>query len=213
MSSAITCDTLRLTRGELDMVRRMVRRCGVFDETDDVAQAVVAAFARYSRPCMVPPGHAPAEARRFLLSGFVRRQVARHRAECARRWARGGGPMRGHGRGEHASALEGLHAAAPSAEERILERSRITLLRAAVEELRTEAPELHAVMQGELLGVPIPLLAARLGIPVGTAYTRSRLGRKAVRERLLQWEDDELRSAGRLRLGSDRGARERANRI
>jgi len=192
------------TRSDLDTARRMVRRRGAADEADDVAQEVAIAAARYSRPIAVPPGHAPAEARRFVMSGIARRQVAHHRAERARRRARGGEPV---GAREEARILERLHGAGPSAEDRILERSRITLLRAAVAELQSEAPELYPVMKGKLDGLSIPLVAAQLGIPLATAYTRARRGRAAVRTKLRQWEEGDAQGAIRMRLDAEKRAR------
>jgi len=185
----------------------MVRRSGARDEADDVAQEVAIAFARYSRPLVVPPGHTPAEARCFLLCGFVRRLVARHRRERARRWARGGEPVGAREQGEEARILERLHGAAPSVEERILEHGRFTLLRAAVDELAAEAPELRAVLRGYLAGWPMPRVAAALGIPEGTAWSRWRHGCEAVRALLGQWAADEARGAVRMWLDAEKRAR------
>lgn len=187
------------TRSDLDAARRMVRRRGAGDEAEDVAQEVAIAAARCSQPIVVP-GHTAADARRFVMAGIARRQVARHRAERARRGARSGEPVRARDRDEAAQILERLHGTAPSAEERILERGRITLLRAAIDELRREAPELYPVMAAELAGVSIPRVAAELGIPLGTAYTRSRRGREAVRAQVRRWEDD---TPGAVRMWID----------
>jgi len=199
------------TRSDMETARRMVRRRGVADEADDVAQEVALASARYARPLAVPPGHTPAEARRFVMSRIARCQVAQHCAERARRWARGGDPVIARERDEDARPLERLHGAAPSAEDRILERGRITLLRAAVDELRMEAPELYPVMAAELAGVPISLVAVQLGIPEGTAYTRARRGLETVRALLRRWEDDDARGAVRMQLDAMRGGRGRCS--
>jgi DNA-directed RNA polymerase specialized sigma24 family protein len=107
-------------------------------------------------------------------------------------------------RGEQARALERWHGAAPSIEEKILRRGPLTLLHAAVDQLRVTAPELHAVMRYELDGVPISRAAAELGIPRGTAYTRARRGRAALRGLLRRWEDEEAR---RLRDATRRAPR------
>lgn len=198
------------TRSDLERARRMVRRLGVYDEADDVVQEVAIAMLRYSSPFAIPPGHTRDEALRIVMSGFVRRQTAHHRAERARRWAREGEPVRGRERDGEDYILERMHGAAPSVEDTILERARVTLLRAAVEELRNKAPEMYAVMRGELDGMPIVMIAAQLGIPLGTAYDRSRRGREAVREQFTRWEDEEAR--GRVRACFDAVKRARDGR-
>ena len=203
MSHASTGVLRPITRTDLCTARAMALRCGAGDEADDVAQEVVIAIARYPRPLVVPPSLSPNKARKCVLWGFVRRQAARHRSQRAR----DGEPVRATTPGE----VDGLRAqacgAAPSVEDRILAQSRVTLLRAAVELLRTAAPELHAVMQGELEGLSIARVASNLGIPFGTAYARSRSGHEAVRAQLRRWEADEARGAVRMQLDAMRGAR------
>ncbi len=201
MSHASTGVPRPVTRTDLITARAMALRCGAGDASDDVAQEVVIAIARYPRPLVVPPSLSPNAARKCLLWGFVRRQVARHRSQRARdgEQVRATTP----GEGDRLRA----QGAAPSIEDRILEQSRLTLLRAAVEQLRTGAPEVYAVILGELEGSPIARVASDLGIPFGTAYARSRSGREAVRVQLLRWEADEARGAVRMQLDAMRGAR------
>jgi DNA-directed RNA polymerase specialized sigma24 family protein len=105
-------------------------------------------------------------------------------------------------RDEHARHLERWHGVAPSIEEQILERGRLTLLRAAVDKLRTDAPDLHAVMQGQLDGAPIARLAVELGIPLGTAHTRAHRGREALRAQLHRWASEETRGEARMQRGA-----------
>jgi DNA-directed RNA polymerase specialized sigma24 family protein len=211
MSTASTGEPRPVTRSELAAARRMVRRRGVGDEADDVAQEVVIALARYSRPLAIPSGHTPADARRFVLWGFVRRQVARHLREMRRR-ARRGGLMEMAEPGVGNGTLERACGAVPSEEDRILERAPLTLLRAAVEELAASAPELRAVLRGYLDGVPMPRVAADLGIPESMAWRRWRLGCEAVRALLRQWAAEEARGAVRMRLDAQKRARATSSR-
>ncbi len=201
MSHASTGVPRPITRTDLITARAMALRCGVGDASDDVAQEVVIAIARYPRPLVVPPSLSPNAARKCVLWGFVRRQAARHRSQRAR----GGEPVRVTNPGEvdHHRA----QGAAPSIEDQILEQSRLTLLRAAVEQLRIGAPDIYAVIQGELEGLPIARVASNLGIPFGTAYARSRSGHEAVRAQLRRWEADEARGAVRMHLAALKGAR------
>ena len=203
MSNASTGVPRPVTRTDLITARVMALRCGAGDASDDVAQEVVIAIARYPRPLVVPPSLSPNAARKCVLWGFVRRQVARHRSQRAR----GGEPVRATTPGDEDRLRAQACGASPSIEDRILERSRLTLLRAAVEQLRTGAPELYAVIQGELEGLPIARVAADLGIPFGTAYARSRSGHEAVRTQLRRWEADEARGAVRMQLDAMKGAR------
>lgn len=203
MSHANTGAPRPVTRTDLITARAMALRCGAGDEADDVAQEVVIALVRYPRPLVVPPSLSPNAARKCVLWGFVRRQAARHRSQRAR----GGEPVSATTSGE----VDGLRAqacgAVPSIEDRILEQSRCTLLRAAVEQLRTGAPKLYAVIQGELEGLPIARVASNLGIPFGTAYARSRSGHEAMRAQLRRWEADEARGTVRMQLDAMKGAR------
>jgi hypothetical protein len=102
--------------------------------------------------------------------------------------------------------LERASGSAPSAEDQILERARITLLLAAVAELASCAPELCAVLRGHLDGAPMWRVAADLGIPTGTAWSRWRLGCKAVRALIRQWAADDARGEVRMRLDAEQRA-------
>ncbi len=203
MSHASTGVPRPVTRTDLITARAMALRCGAGDASDDVAQEVVIAIARYPRPLVVPPSLSPNAARKCVLWGFVRRQAARHRSQRARDGER----VRVTTPGDEDRLRAQTCGASPSIEDRILERSRLTLLRAAVEQLRTGAPELYAVIQGELEGLPIARVASDLGIPFGTAYARSRSGREAVRAQLRRWEADDARGAVRMQLDAMKGAR------
>ena len=203
MSHASTGVLRPITRTDLCTARAMALRCGAGDASDDVAQEVVIAIVRYPRPLVVPPSLSPNAARKCVLWGFVRRQAARHRSQRAR----DGEPVAVTTPGEVDDLRAQACGAAPSIEDRILERSRLTLLRAAVEQLRTGAPEVYAVILGELEGLPIARVASDLGIPFGTAYARSRSGHEAVRAQLRRWEADEARGAVRMQLDAMKGAR------
>lgn len=207
MSSTSTGEPPPFTRNDLAAACRMVRSRGARDDADDLAQEVALDFTRFVPRLVVLPGHTPSTARRGVLSVIARRKVAHHRA----RSPRGGEPVRPCERRDEGRILERLHGAAPSVEDQILTRGRCTLLRAAVDALRTVAPELHEVLAGELEGLPVAVLAARLGIPLGTAYTRAQRGRDAVRAQLRRWEDDDARGAVRMRLDARKGARERCS--
>ena len=207
MSNPSTGAPHPVTRNDLDTARRMVRKRGVYTDADDVAQEVAIAIVRYPRRFMLPPERAQGAVRRCILWGFVRRQVARHRSQRARDGERVSAPAPD----ETDRILTSARGAAPSVEDRILEHARLTLLRAAVEQLRAEAPELYAVLHLELDGVPIARIAEDLGIPLGTAYTRSRLGREAVRAQLRRWEDDDARGAVRIQLDAMKGAHVRCS--
>ena len=207
MSSASTGEPPPFTRNDFDTARRMARKRGVYTDADDVTQEAMIAIARYPRPLVIAPHRAPDAVRKCILWGFVRRQVARHRSQRARDGERVSAPAPG----EAARILTSARGAAPSVEDRILEYARITLLRAAVEQLRAEAPELYAVLHLELEGVSIARIAADLEIPLGTAYTRSRLGREAVRAQLRRWEDDDARGAVRIQLDAMKGAHVRCS--
>ena len=203
MSHASTGAPRPITRTDLCMARAMALRCGAGDASDDVAQEAVIAIARYPRPFLIPPSLSPGAARKCLLWGFVRRQAARYRSQRAR----GDEAVAVTTPGEVDDLRVQACGASPSIEDRILERSQLTLLRAAVELLRTAAPELYAVLQGELEGLPIARVASNLGIPFGTAYARSRSGYEAVRAQLRRWEADEARGAVRMQLDAMKGAR------
>lgn len=201
-----------VTRSDLDTALRMVRRCGVHDEADDVAQEVVIGFSRYSRPLVLLGHLAPAEARRIVLWGFVRRVVANHIRERAGRRARGGEPVRAQERDEAAQTLERLCGAAPSAEERVLEQARHTLLHAAVDEIGAGAPDLYAVLRGHLDGLPMSRVAATLRMPEDTAWSRWRHGCEAVRALLGRWAADEARGAVRMWFDFEKRARATSTR-
>jgi DNA-directed RNA polymerase specialized sigma24 family protein len=170
-------------------------------------QEATIAITRYRRPLRIPPGHTAEDARRFVLCKITRRRAARHHAERAR--TPSGDPVSTRERDEHARHLERWHGAAPSIEQRILERGRLTLLYAAVDKLRTYAPHLHAVIQGELEGVPIARLAVELRISLGTAYARAWRGRKALRAQLRRWACEETRGEACMLRSAARREQER----
>jgi DNA-directed RNA polymerase specialized sigma24 family protein len=212
MSSAITGEPATgepppVIRADLDTARRMARRRALPADADDIAQEATIAITRYRRPLRIPQGHTAEDARRFVLCKITRRRAARHHAERAR--TPSGDAVSTRERDEHARHLERWHGAAPSIEQQILERGRLTLLRAAVDQLRADAPELYDVIQGRLDGVPLARLAAQLAIPLGTAYARAWRGRKALRAMLRRWEDEEARGAARMQRDARRGGLER----
>jgi DNA-directed RNA polymerase specialized sigma24 family protein len=211
MSSTIpgdpaTGEPTPVTRADLDTARRMALRRAPPADADDVAQEATIELAGCRRPLRIPPGHTAEDARRFVLCAITRRRAARLHAAHARARSHLGDPVSTRERSEHARHLERWHGAAPSIEEQILERARLTLLHAAVDKLRTDAPDVHAVIEGQLDGVPIARLAVDLGIPLGTAYGRARRGLEALRAQLQRWAHEETRGEARTERGAARRA-------
>lgn len=198
MDTAIPREPLPVTQREMDEARRMVRRCRAFLDAEDIVQEALIAYSRYPRAPVIPPGRTPAQARLCLLWGIVLRQVARHRSDRARRARRGETPMSARTTrrpddgdplfDDRASGFDLARVSSPSAEDLLLQHARTALLRAAVRELAATHPALHAVIELHLEGMPMSRVAARLGIPLGTAWTRLRLAREALRETLRRWE-------------------------
>jgi len=197
MDTAIPREPLPVTQREMDEARRMVRRCRAFLDAEDIVQEALIAYSRYPRTPTIPPGRTPAQARLCLLWGIVVRQVARHGSDRARRARRGETPMSREStrdrddedpRLDRASGCELARVSSPSAEDHILQHGRATLLRAAVAELAATHPALHAVIELHLEGMSMSRIAAHLGIPLGTGWTRLRLARDALRETLRRWE-------------------------
>jgi RNA polymerase sigma factor (sigma-70 family) len=75
----------------------------------------------------------------------------------------------------------------PSAEEQMSAHGASAMLRRAIEELRTAAPRLHAVLSLHLDGLSAPEIAAKLSIPHGTVDTRLKDARAAVRAQMSRW--------------------------
>ena len=120
--------------------------------------------------------------------------------------------MRTAGPGDEDRIMESALGAAPSVEDQIIERAPRTLLRAAVDELAAFAPELRAVLLGHFDGTPMPRVAADLGIPEGTAWSRWRDGCDAVCAVLRQWAADEAMGAVRIRFNAEKRARATSTR-
>ncbi len=63
----------------------------------------------------------------------------------------------------------------------------IAMLRRAIEELKTAAPQLDAVLSLHLEGLTASEIAEVLRIPCGTADTRLRRARATLREQMNRW--------------------------
>lgn len=153
--------------------RRMVRTwgCGSID-VDDITQEVMIALEAGRAAFQVPPGRTRTDAWRSFVWGVVARQVASYRRARARRQ-----------QGEQGAA-EQAQAITPGMEETMIAESPRLALRRAVAAL---APHHHAVMELVLSGLSISEVATRLNIPSGTAWTRFRYAREAIRAELRAW--------------------------
>ena len=154
---------------EWHTIRRLVRRFGVeVDQADDIAQEVALALHR-----------TPA----ILDRGVLVRTVAKRKAAIYRR-----------GRGRRFRAMERAATDTraqthppPNAEERMITHGAIAMLRRAIEELKTAAPQLDAVLSLHLEGLTASEIAEVLRIPCGTADTRLRRARATLREQMSRW--------------------------
>lgn len=161
---------------EWHAIRRLVMQFGIAaDQADDVAQDVALILHRT----------ASILDRRALTWGIVKRKVATHcRSQRRRRRAT-----------EAAAAETQTHAQpAPSAEERMSAHDEIAMLRRAIEGMKT-APHLDAVLSLHLDGLTANEIAATLLIPCGTAETRLRCARAALRAQMDRWTAENARRA------------------
>jgi RNA polymerase sigma factor (sigma-70 family) len=138
------------------------------DEADDVAQE--AALALHRTGSVLD--------RRALTWGIVKCKAANY-YRSLRRWRRAT---------EAAAAETQTHAQpAPSAEERMSAHDSSVMLSRALEELKSAAPELHAVLVLSMDGLIATEIAAALGLSYGTADGRLRRARATVRAQMDRW--------------------------
>lgn len=160
-----------ISPAEARAVRRMVAASRVAaQDVDDVMQEVLRALAFRRDPIAVPEGVTPRQARRMFLHGVVARQVANY----ARRLTR-------LNLGD--TLWQDIHSPEPppSTEELVLALAWIGSVRRAIERLGETEPELREVIERLLGGEPIAGFAARSSIPEGTAWSRLRRARIALR--------------------------------
>ena len=164
----------RLYRDTAGLVRRSLARLGVIDAAlDDATQDVfITAYRRrdeFDSDRPIEP----------WLLGIARRVAFRYRRTAAR------------GRRKLA-ALQ--HVGEAPREQLAAHVEARRFLAQFLEELRDERREVFVL--GELYGLTGPEIAARLKIPVDTAYTRLRAGRRQLELALLRSADDEPAHAG-----------------
>lgn len=157
-----------LTRKERKSLRARVRRLGVPDRhCDDVAQNIE--IALWKAEIQVPEGRTWQQARRDVLHGITRRQVARYRRE------------------EAAARLvlvpeAASHVPVPSAETLALDLGCTTMLRTALDELRGVAPDAHELLVAFYLNEEAAnQLAQDAGVCVNTLHSRLQRARGAIR--------------------------------
>ena len=139
---------------------------------DDVTQEVLCVLAFHRKPLEVRPrrGRPRRRARTARIAAATLRQLAEHTRRRAQ--------LR---RGDVLGAELFSARSTPSAEDLALAFAPIARLRRALEQLDQTEPALHAVLDLTTDGAPLANAAARLGIPVGTAWTRLLRARGAVR--------------------------------
>lgn len=166
-----------------ERARRMVRTWGLCSaDVEDVTQEVLIALDARRTTFQPPENGEREQAWSAFVWGVVVRQVAAFRRERAR--------LR---RGDE-SARQPIEPIVPSTEDVMLAASpRVLLLRA----LGTLPPPQAAVMRLHVEGLSMPALAATLGIPYGTAWTRFRAARDEVGATLRRWAAE--RGAGQWR--------------
>jgi RNA polymerase sigma factor (sigma-70 family) len=162
---------------------RLVRALGVAPlDVEDVAQEVLLAAARIEPGWQQRPDQTPRQARRQLLRMVARWEVTQHVGHRARRRA-------SRQRFERAEVAPSY---APSAEERLVERSRAAELHTAIDRLsqrgKRYATALRLHVRDEQSATEI---AAALGISVNTAKSRLLKGTRAVTKTLRAWKAQE----------------------
>lgn len=165
-------DDARARAAEWRQIRALVIRIGVPPiDADDVAQEVALSLHRTAtiqeRAALVwITSHSRA-------SDYQRRRGARRRAYT------------------HALPLLQGHTAAPNGEGAMMERERIAILLRAVDALEQSDPALHEVVRLHMEGLSLFEIARAQGTPYGTAITRTRRARIALREMLHRWNAEE----------------------
>ena len=154
---------------EWHTIRRLVRRFGVeVDQADDIAQEVALALHR-----------TPA----ILDRGALARTVAKCKAAIYQR----GRSRRFRAMERAATDTRAQAHPPPNAEERMIVHGAIAMLRRAIKETKTAAPQLYAVLSLHIEGLTANEIAEALRIPCGTAETRLRRARVTLREQMDRW--------------------------
>lgn len=147
-----------------------VRARGVAQrDVEDVAQDVLLRASRAAAPPPLKPGQTQRQQRRALLRRIVRLEVWTHlRRERSRRTTPCG-------------TLTNRVLVEPMVEEALEKHTWWMVLDEALDVLKAKWPEVHAVVQAhDLDEEPLSSLAARLGIPMGTAWHRLRRGHEEL---------------------------------
>lgn len=161
---------------EWRQIRALVIRFGVPPiDADDVAQEVALSLHRTAtiqeRAALV-----------WIISHSRANDYQRRRGARRRAYA-------------HALPLLRGHTAAPNGEGAVMERERIAILLRAVDALEQSDPALHEVVRLHMEGLSLFEIARAQGTPYGTAITRTRRARTALRETLQRWAaEDEGRT-------------------
>lgn len=166
----------REQRRERRSIERLVSNLNVpRRDVDDVVQEVMIAAVRAERRFSVPEGADREEARSAWLGGITFRCVANY-------WRKRARHADLHFQPDVPSGNWHGPASSPSAEALALSRTALVVLLEALSLLQRTAPATHAVVVAhDLDEVPIPEVAAQLGINIHTAWNRLRLGREALR--------------------------------
>lgn len=137
-------------------------------DVEDVAQDVLVRASRAAAPPL-KPGQTRMQQRRALLRQLVRLEVWTYlRRERARRTRPCGTMVK-------------RAVAEPVVEEALEKRAWWMVLDEGLEALKAKWPEAHAVVEAhDLDEEPLSSLAARLGIPLGTAWDRLRRGHEEL---------------------------------
>ena len=159
----------RMQAKEWHAIRRLLMRFGVkADQADDIAQEV--ALVLHRTPSILDRGALTWGIVKWKAMTYRRSRRRQHRATAR------AAPM-----------IQTEAHPPPSAEERMITYDAIARLRRAIEEMKTAAPQLHAVLSLHLNGLVATEIAEALRIPCGTADTRLRRARTTLRKQMERW--------------------------
>jgi DNA-directed RNA polymerase specialized sigma24 family protein len=150
----------------------VIARCGIpAADVEDLAQDVLlAAHRRSHSPPPLRPGQNAAQQRRAFLMRLARFRASRYHKELARAAVQ---------LGDEIDKLEGN---LPDGEQALEEKRRRSLATAAMTHLERTAPLAHTMVRAhDLEETPMHGMAAKMSVPLGTAWNRLRQGRLELR--------------------------------
>lgn len=161
-------------------------------DMDDLTQEVLIVLSCKTLAVVAPPGRTHEQAWRAFVFEVVTRITAHHRCKNAQRRVC-----------ERGAAEQPADVTAPSAEDLAIEHGPHALLEQVLEQLEREEPTFHAVISRHLDGATMEEIARALGLALGTAANRLRVGRDKVlremRRRLVREEGQRRRRSLRRR--------------